>query len=93
MSEKTEANDTPLLELARAVPRGAWAGWGSQHTPTVLPVGKYIHELADRVEELESKLRHHQEMERVWKENAEALAEIANAVVDENEFLREKAGK
>lgn len=47
-----------------------------------------LYERIKRITELEAQLKHHREMERVWKENAEALAEIANAAEAENERLR-----
>ena len=49
--------ETPLIELARAVPRGLrgeWEiQWAEDGTPTghsMAPVGKYLHDLADEVE-------------------------------------------
>ena len=52
--------ETPLLELARNVPkdfRGEWESmWAEDGTPighSMAPVGRYIHELADEIERLQ----------------------------------------
>lgn len=62
MSDAT--SETPLLELARSVPKDLCAEWESQWWPdgapcghSMAPVGRYIHELADEVERLRNALR------------------------------------
>ena len=59
--EKCDA--VPLLELARRIPkdfRGEWEiQWHEDGTPSghaMAPVGRYVHQLADRIEELEATL-------------------------------------
>jgi len=57
------ANQTPLLELARSVPkdfRGEWeTQWFDDGTPcghAMAPVGKYLHDMADEIGRLENKV-------------------------------------
>lgn len=56
-----QAQQVPLIELARSVPKtlhGEWEiQWAEDGTPTghsLAPVGRYLHELADRIESLEA---------------------------------------
>ena len=56
-----QAKQTPLIELARNVPSNLHSNWASQFTEdghaigySMAPVGRYLHELADKVESLEA---------------------------------------
>ena len=55
-----QAKQTPLIELARSVPKNLHSEWAIQFSEdghatghSMAPVGYYLHELADRVESLE----------------------------------------
>ncbi len=97
MSDQTEA--TPLLELARNVPKKLCAEWASQWfedgTPcghSMAPVGKYLHDMADRIEELERELVASNasltEQHNEWSAHSEAIAKQRNDALAENEKLR-----
>ena len=56
-----QATQTPLIELARNVPNNLHSNWASQFTEdghaigyNMAPDGRYLHELADKVESLEA---------------------------------------
>lgn len=58
-----QPKQTPILELARGVPKDLRAQWESQWredgTPTghtMAPVGRYVHELVDMIEELQAEV-------------------------------------
>lgn len=77
--------ETPLLELARSVPkdlRGEWESqWWEDGTPcghSMAPVGKYLHDMADEIERLRTK----ENGQEVYVCELEARIEKLEAVVD-----------
>jgi hypothetical protein len=52
-AQLSEAAQTPLLELLRAVPIDARLSVVTRDSEHMIPVGLHCHEAADRIEELE----------------------------------------
>ena len=100
--EMSDQRQTPLLELARSVPkdlRGEWEiQWFEDGTPcgyAMAPVGKYLHDMADRIAELEAEnegLTKYCEDQCVDKDQHNAIVRQKNAEIErltaDNEKLR-----
>jgi len=98
----SDQRQTPLLELARSVPkdlRGEWEiQWFEDGTPcgyAMAPVGKYLHDMADRIAELEAEnegLTKYCEDQCVDKDQHNAIVRQKNAEIErltaDNERLR-----
>ena len=81
--------ETPLVELARGVPkdfRGEWEiQWFEDGTPcghAMAPVGKYLHDMADEIERLTAELADCKESDRLI-ERLQARVEALEGLVTE----------